>query len=344
MTIQISSKNLYTTSPQGEKATVSARSQSSREAKFFRQSLDEFRTVGEGQVSVALSKVVQKGDTLTSLTRQFLSQTANELTPLSLSRCVEMVGKANGLSDLNRIYVGQVLDFSAIKPNLLRGINQEQEQNEGIGTQSRPLAFPLTITQSAIAPQKNIGAAPRTVVVGDSIALGVGSALLRRQGSTPIYLEGQKHLTQTNAQMSVEATVGLSTPQILYQIKQSANLHHAELAVISAGTNDMVGASANSPQGVERLSQNLRQIRATLNATQNVWILPYDSKARELVGNVAQEFGDKTVDLSQFAKADRFHPKNYADIVNSLNLPSTSSGKPWVSTLSMLQSRVATEP
>lgn len=330
MTVVNTSGNTSTQRLLDQKEGVSARSQTKVPSKEFRSSLVNAQELG-GAGSVASQRTVQRGNTLTSLTRQFLGASAEQLTPQQLNKLVLTVSNANGLSDPNRIYVGQVIDFSAVLPS------QSLAKNELAAANDQPLPQIAPLPKAAI--QTNVGLAPRVVVVGDSIALGVGGAMLRSQGSAPKYSEGQKHLVQTETGMAVEATVGLRSPQILNRVKQNATLQNAEVAVISVGTNDMVGMSADSTQGLQQISQNLRQIRSNLKAAQNVWILPYDPKARELVANVAQEYGDKTIDLAQFAKADRYHPKNYTEIANSLNLAQTTAAKPWVSTMSMLQSR-----
>lgn len=329
MTALIYTNNANPTRYIGDKTSVSARSHSDLVTTEFRRALIQAQEPGGSAIGVN-QRVVQSGQTLTRLTRQFLGESAVKLTPQELNRLVMTVSRANGLSDPNRIYVGQVLDFSAIQqmPTTLKGEATPRQQ---------PVAPSAVV--SALAPSGQERIAPRLVVVGDSIALGVGGAILRNQGAALKYADGQKHLAQTEAGTSVQATVGWRTPQILNQIKQNASLHHAEVAVISAGTNDMVGTALDSPQEAQRLTQNLRQIRTTLDAAQNVWILPYEAKARELVSNVAQEFGDKTVDLAQFAKADRYHPKSYTAVANALDLPQKQAVKPWVSTLSMLQSR-----
>jgi hypothetical protein len=101
----------------------------------------------------------------------------------------------------------------------------------------------------------------------------------------------------------------------------------------------MVGQLANSEEGLQKIGQNLRNIRANLHANQNVWVLPYNPKVSDLVKSVAQEFGDSTVNLSDFATADQYHPKNYSDIAKTLNLPDAIPAPQLHSTLTFLQSR-----
>ena len=272
---------------------------------------------------------VQKGDTLSGLIRQFVSETKPQLSSSELNRLVIAVSKSNGISDPNRIFIGQKIDFSSI-------VAKEIQKEAVPAVQTTPPK--QTLNASLAEPIVQLKS-DRTVIVGDSIALGIGASILRKQGLSPHLSSGSKNLSQNITELSVDATVGLSSAQILQKIKGNNLVHNAQVAVISAGTNDLASATNQTPEMLNSIGQNLRNIRSSLNATQNVWILPYDVKGRELVSRIAKEYGDGTVDLGQFASADRYHPKNYTEIANVLKLPEVSAPKPWVSTLSMLQSR-----
>ena len=285
-----------------------------------------------GKLVAQASVTVQKGNTLSGMTRQWLGKNFENTNPQRFNQLVQLLGKSNGLTDPNRIYVGQVLDFSSL--------NSLADSNT-VSTNAPQSAKPPVATNVIAAdPQQPFNATPpRVVIVGDSIAVGMGGSVLSQKGFTPHYEKGQRSLTQTSQDVAVDATVGLSSAQILKKVQKNAGLQNAEMAVISAGTNDMVGQLANSQEGLQKISQNLRSIRANLHANQNVWVLPYNPKASELVKNIAQEFGDSTVNLSDFAKADQYHPRSYSDIAKTLTLPDSMPAPQLHSTLSFLQSR-----
>ena len=285
-----------------------------------------------GKLVAQASVTVQKGNTLSGMTRQWLGKNFENTNPQRFNQLVQLLGKSNGLTDPNRIYVGQVLDFSSL--------NSLADSNT-VSTNAPQFAKPPVATNVIAAdPQQPLNASPpRVVIVGDSIAVGMGGSVLSQKGFTPHYEKGQRSLTQTSQDVAVDATVGLSSAQILKKVQKNTGLQNAEMAVISAGTNDMVGQLANSQEGLQKISQNLRSIRANLHANQNVWVLPYNPKASELVKNIAQEFGDSTVNLSDFAKADQYHPRSYSDIAKTLTLPDSMPAPQLHSTLSFLQSR-----
>src|ERR1700742_2209052 len=99
-------------------------------------------------------------------------------------------------------------------------------------------------------------------VVGDSIALGVGTEMHR---------------------CAVNATVGLPSAEIIGRVQ------HANTMVISAGSND-----AHSPA----LEANLRAIRErAVNARvmHVIWIAPRAPKAAAAVLRFARQHGDRVV-------------------------------------------------
>lgn len=293
---------------------------------FVAMALSHSQTVGsDGETKVS----VQKGDTLSGLIRQFVSETKPQISSSELNRLVIAVSKSNGIAEPNRIFIGQKIDFSSIAA---KEIQKEAEP-------SFQTTLPQQTLNASLAEPTVQLKSYRTVIVGDSVALGIGASILRKQGLVPHLSSDSKNLSQNITELSVDATVGLSSAQILQKIKRNNLVQNAQVAVISAGTNDLASADNQTPERLNAIGQNLRNIRSSLNATQNVWILPYDVKGRELVSRIAKEYGDGTVDLGQFATADRYHPKNYTEIANVLKLPEVSAPKPWVSTLSMLHSR-----
>ena len=285
-----------------------------------------------GKLVTQASVTVQKGNTLSGMTRQWLGKNFENTNSQRFNQLVQLLGKSNGLTDPNRIYVGQVLDFSSL--------NSLSESNTAFAPP--PHSAKPSVAKNVIASdsQQPLSASPpRVVIIGDSIAVGMGGSVLSQKGFTPHYEKGQRSLMQTSHHVAVDATVGLSSAQILKKVQKNPTLQNAEIAVISAGTNDLVGQLANSEEGLQKIGQNLRNIRANLHANQNVWVLPYNPKASDLVKSVAQEFGDSTVNLSDFAKADQYHPKSYSDIAKTLNLPDTIPAPQLHSTLSLLQFR-----
>ncbi len=163
------------------------------------------------------------------------------------------------------------------------------------------------------------GTGPKIAIVGDSIAVGIGGALLEQSGITPEFAPGRKFLKQSQGRFAVNAVGGHSSPQTLDQLNKHNGVKNAELAIISVGTNDFLNSSVNKYYTPERITQNLQRIRTELNAKERVWVLPYDTKARQLVQSVAKEHGDKTIDLAQFKPADSYHPRNYAAIATSIS-------------------------
>jgi hypothetical protein len=109
-------------------------------------------------------------------------------------------------------------------------------------------------------------------VVGDSIALGVGTELQR---------------------CVVDAKIGLPSAEIVGRVL------HAHVLVVSAGSND-----ANNPL----LEANLRIIRARATG-RVIWISPIDPVAAAAVMRVARLHGDKVVHFAP--RPDNIHPKSY---------------------------------
>jgi lysophospholipase L1-like esterase len=159
---------------------------------------------------------------------------------------------------------------------------------------------------------------PKVAIVGDSIAVGIGGALLQQSGIAPEFAPGMKFLTQSQGGFAVNAIGGHSSPQILDQLSKHVGVKNADMAIISVGTNDFVNSANNKYYTPGRITQNLQRIRTEINAKERVWVLPYDPKARELVASVAKEREDRIIDLAKFRQSDRYHPKDYAAIANSL--------------------------
>lgn len=160
---------------------------------------------------------------------------------------------------------------------------------------------------------------PRLVIVGDSIAVGIGGSILKRSGVTLQFAQGEKFPMQDEHGLSVEATGGHSTPQILKRIQNNESVKNADTAVISAATNDWVNMSVNPYYTPSRILQNLNVIRRELNAKNYIWVLPYEAEPKALVKSLAEKYGDQTIDLADFRKADKYHPREYGAVAATVN-------------------------
>lgn len=167
----------------------------------------------------------------------------------------------------------------------------------------------------APAASKN---APRVAVVGDSIALGIGISVLRQRGLRPEFSNNGNSLLHNSPGLTVQATGGHNSQQILSKIRENQEIKSADLAILSVSTNDLASLSANRQQASQRVTQNLRDIRGSLEAKEFLWVLPYDHRARDLVMQVAQQNGDRVLDLAEFQTSDRYHPKDYIGITKRL--------------------------
>jgi lysophospholipase L1-like esterase len=285
---------------------------------------------------------VQAGETLIGITRRVLQEQGQAPKEAEVHRVAMAVAKSNALANPNLIRAGQTLSFPALA---LSRTAPELAPSEKLAAPEKlaipeKLAPPETVSKlspepTSVAPRAPVSPStgPKIAIVGDSIAVGIGGALLKQSGITPEFAPGRKFLTQHQGAFAVNAVGGHSSPQILSQLNKDAGVKNADLAIISVGTNDLVNSTVNKYYTPERITQNLQRIRADLNAKDRIWVLPYDPKARELVESVAKERGDKTIDLAQFQPADRYHPRNYAAIASSLT--------PWVNPLQVAQTAVA---
>ena len=162
---------------------------------------------------------------------------------------------------------------------------------------------PLEWLASQVTPARPNYIIRKIVVIGDSIAVGIGQAI---KGAV------------------VNATVGINSSKILSNVSRDNKVQGAKLAIVSAGSNDIVKGKGN-PQ---KLTANIAAIKDALNAEKYVWILPYDKVASQAVSNAVG--GDKTVDLKSYPSSDGLHPSSYSDVAKAaragLNLSSTAPG------------------
>ena len=118
------------------------------------------------------------------------------------------------------------------------------------------------------------------VVLGDSIALGVG---------------------RVATECTTMAKGGLTSAEILAPMEREQGP-----AIVSAGTND---------RGLENTAENLRAIRSKIEG-RAIWILSVRHLERAIIRVVAQEHGDDTV--SFVAAPHNLPPQSYADIAENV--------------------------
>lgn len=128
----------------------------------------------------------------------------------------------------------------------------------------------------------------KIAVVGDSIAVGIGSVM---------------------KDAVTNALVGAGSSAILARI--SNEVKGADLAIISAGSNDIVKGQGDP----KKLASNLQSIKSALGAKKYVWILPYDKIANQVVKSIAGS--DATIDLSSYPSNDQVHPSGYGAVAKA---------------------------
>jgi len=114
------------------------------------------------------------------------------------------------------------------------------------------------------------------LVVGDSIAVGVG---------------------QTLPECRTEARVGMTARQFVHQFLSP---READKVVISLGVND--GESAYT-------IANLRSVRESVRGRTVYWLLPaHHEYARTAIRTVAARYGDRVIDCAPYSGPDGVHP------------------------------------
>lgn len=110
------------------------------------------------------------------------------------------------------------------------------------------------------------------MIIGDSIAVGIAN--LRQE-------------------CAINAAIGRRASQ------QSSINYNGRALIISLGSND--GSSLSE--------RDLRRIRESANAVYVFWVLPNKPDyARNLVYNIAQQYGDETLDTRSNISRDGIHP------------------------------------
>jgi len=141
-----------------------------------------------------------------------------------------------------------------------------------------------------------------TVVVGDSIAKGTGDALQKLKPG-----------------VIISARVGAPSSEILNTWAQDKKVQNASVAIVSAGSNDIVAQYPDSqtPRAQAQLKTTLEKIRSTLNAKKYIWILPNFKIANQLVLDFAKSYGDQTVSFVANT-VDNVHPSSYHTVAKDV--------------------------
>ena len=114
------------------------------------------------------------------------------------------------------------------------------------------------------------------LVIGDSIAVGVGQQL---------------------PECRTEAKVGINSYRLLAEMGADKR---ADRVVISLGAND---------DALARTLDNLTAVRKSVHPTVVYWLMPSGSqRARAAVRAVASQYHDRVIDTAPYAGQDGLHP------------------------------------
>jgi hypothetical protein len=130
------------------------------------------------------------------------------------------------------------------------------------------------------------------LVMGDSIAVGIG---------------------QHSPQCKTVAKVGITSKNWYLNHKEFITNNNFKKVVISLGSNDSWHIT----------SESLYNIRSKIKADKVVWILTsavLKPTQRVIIKEIANEFKDITIDISEHISKDGIHPtgKGYKSIANNL--------------------------
>lgn len=147
----------------------------------------------------------------------------------------------------------------------------------------------------------------KIVVVGDTIAQGIGSAIPKAV---------------------VVAGAGLDSASVATQVMANTNkLKDADLAIVSAGTYD-VKPGNYSLYDPDATGANLRAIKTALKAKKIVWIRGYNAGVSKAVSKIASIDGDKQIDLKNYPTADKLIPSSYSDVAGAATYGMKAIDKP----------------
>jgi GH24 family phage-related lysozyme (muramidase) len=173
--------------------------------------------------------------------------------------------------------------------NIRGDLDVNIEAGRDINMRARGKPTTAGVSSTAGVPPPSLPATGNIVVVGDSIAQGVGS---RIEGAV------------------VSAVVGESSTEIAVRVRENTSIQNSVNAILSVGSND-------GPQGNQStLTSNLDSIRTSLASNNYIWLLPYDDVLKATVKTFADSKGDKTLNLSRYPSSDNLHPRDYALVAN----------------------------
>ena len=187
--------------------------------------------------------------------------------------------------------------------NLRGDLDVNIEAGRDVNIRARGRQIGAAVTPNPLSNPPNPSGSPGPIVViGDSIAVGIGSKIT--SGRTM-------------------ATVGDTSTAILNKLRADPSLKNATNAIISAGSNDITPQGGNPAT----LRSNLEQIREFLQASNYVWILPYYPAASQVVADFANGKNDKVIDLTNYPTSDNLHPRSYDMVATAAQaqcIPSTT--------------------
>lgn len=206
--------------------------------------------------------------------------------------------------------------------------NQTNVKQEQVRLSNGETATKVTVTTRFTQSGASSQSSRKIIFVGDSLAVGTASRVTRQQNS-PV-----RNVSTSNSQINGRAVgtaflqvagsnietarVGAGTRQII-QFANNTNIQNADVAIISAGSNDPIVSNGRID------AVPLRSLRETLKAKKYIWIVPIMGKARDIVKSVAAANGDRVVEYTGVS-SDGVHPSDgYASfaqqVITALGAP-----------------------
>lgn len=165
-------------------------------------------------------------------------------------------------------------------------VNIESGRDINMRARGKPLVS-STIVRNPLADQPPPVTKGPSVIVGDSIAIGLGPKI---KGSL------------------VSASPTETSGQLVSRLQGNTTVTQFVNAVVSTGSY--------GSEDPATLTQNLQTIRTLLQAKKYIWILPYNAQANIAVSDFADSNGDAVVNLQTFSTNDNVHPLDYPLVAN----------------------------
>jgi hypothetical protein len=143
---------------------------------------------------------------------------------------------------------------------------------------------PIAAQAQVNLPGTSAPAKPDCLVIGDSVASGLATAL---------------------AQQGKRCDVVVTRKATASQLIRMAPLQRYAVAFVAAGSTQ--------PK-YPYLEDELRVLRSQIRSGKVVWVLPYDRTAAAAVSRNAGETGGLVVDLAFWPTADGLHPMDYSSL------------------------------